>query len=85
MSNYHYNDQRGNSGCLGQSQYYTLEETTQYTCDQPCICRFTDERSTKDKMYYNWFVKDQPMQLPGPQRPFPQPVNSSCKNNIGGK
>jgi hypothetical protein len=37
-------------------------------CDQPpgmgCLDRWSQERSVKDRMYYNWFVLNQPVQLP---------------------
>jgi hypothetical protein len=81
MSNYHYNDQSGcPGGCLQQSSYSDLKDTTNFSCDQPCLCRFgVDERSSKDRMYYNWFVLDQPMQLPPPGKPLPQPKNDICK------
>lgn len=80
MSNYHYNDQSGhNQGCLNKSQYSDLKDTINYSCDQPCLCRWSDERSSKDKMYYNWFVLDQPMQLPPPGKQLPTPPNDNCK------
>ena len=63
MSNYHYRE-GGCTTCLEQSSYSSLQNTTNYDCDQYCICRGTDERSDKDKMYYNWFVKGDPMRLP---------------------
>ena len=64
MSNYHYSDQRRTNDCL-QNNYVELKDTTNYNCDLKCLCRFgVDERSDKDKMYYSWFVLDQPMKLP---------------------
>lgn len=78
MSNYHYNDQIGCKGsCINSSMYSELKDTTNYTCDQPCICRASTERSDKDKMYYNWFVLDQPMVLP-PGKNIPMPKNKLC-------
>lgn len=80
MSNYHYNDQSGcKGGCLSNSQYTDLKDTTNYSCDQPCLCRWSDERSAKDKMYYNWFVLNQPMTLPPPGKLLSNPQNNNCK------
>ena len=79
MSNYHYSDQSGcKNGCLGKSSYSDLKDTTDYTCDQACLCRFTGERSDKDKLYYNWFVLGQPMKLPT-SGAIPPPANNTCK------
>ena len=64
MSGYNYNDRGGCPSCLTSGSYSTLENTTNYTCDQPCLCRFTSDRSDKDKMYYDWFVLKKPMDLP---------------------
>lgn len=75
MSNYHYKECKG---CLGKNQYSDLQDTTKFSCDQPCLCRWTGERSTKDKMYYNWFVLDQPMQLE--KDLHQQSANNNCKN-----
>jgi hypothetical protein len=54
------------------TKYVSLQETQNYECDQPCLCRFTDERSDKDRMYYDWFVLNKPIVIPEP----------SGKNNI---
>lgn len=64
MSNYHYNDQRGCRGCLENGDYSDLQNTTHFSCDQKCLCRFNDDRSTKDKMYYNWFVLNKTITIP---------------------
>lgn len=77
MSNYHYNDQVGCKTCLDRGSYSDLKDTTHYSCDQPCICRYSTERSNKDKMYYSWFVLDQPMQL-APDKNIATP-NNNCK------
>lgn len=62
MSNY--NDQSGCQTCLQKNSYVILQNTSQFTCDLPCLCRFNvDERSSKDKMYYNWFVLNSPMDI----------------------
>lgn len=61
MSNYHYNDQVNKN--LREGDYSTLEETTHYSCDQYCICRHTSNRSDKDKMYYDWFVLNKPIDI----------------------
>ncbi len=78
MSNYHYYEGSRGRDCLMNNSYSDLQDTTNYTCDQPCICRFTDERSEKDKMYYAWFVKDQPMNLPTSGQ-IAQPSNNCQK------
>jgi hypothetical protein len=81
MSNYHYNDQRGCRQCFDTSGYSELQNTTHYSCDQKCLCRFNDDRSSKDKMYYNWFVLNQNMVLPPSytqkiqEKIFPIPIN----------
>lgn len=79
MSNYHYNDQSScKGGCLNKSQYSDLQNTTHYSCDLPCLCRWSDERSSKDKMYYNWFVLNQKMQLPAPGKILASPSDNNC-------
>jgi hypothetical protein len=47
-----------------RTKYSNLEDTTNYDCDQPCLCRNTGDRSVKDKMYYDWFVLNKPVQMP---------------------
>lgn len=82
MSNYHYYE--GNcsgSNCVNRASYSDLQNTTNYTCDHPCTCRFTNERSNKDKMYYSWFVQDQPMNLPTVGT-IPQPTSDDCQKYI---
>jgi hypothetical protein len=81
MSNYHYNDQNGCVGCLKKSAYSQLKNVNDYTCDLPCLCRFNvDERSDKDKMYYDWFVLQKPMKLPM-NGVIPNPSFKMCNNN----
>lgn len=63
---------------MNRAGYSDLQDTTQYTCDQPCLCRFTNERSNKDRMYYSWFVMNQPIQLPSAPNTIPQP-NDGCQ------
>ena len=77
MSNYHYN---GQSGRGENGKYLNLKNTATYNCDLDCMCKHTDERSDKDRMYYNWFVLDQPVQLPPPGQQIKQPKNNMCKN-----
>lgn len=75
MSGYNYNDQMGKgcgNGCT-TTLYNTLEETVSGPCKPSCICRNNKERSSKDKMDYNFYVKGQPMNL----KPF--------QNNAGWK
>ena len=79
MSNYHYNDQSGCQTCLDRSAYSSLANTTNYTCDQPCLCRFTNERSTKDRMYYNWFVLNEPVVLPLDNQKLSNPSQKQCQ------
>lgn len=64
MSGYHYTENSGCNGCLSNGSYSDLADTTNYTCDQPCLCRFSDERSVKDRIMYDWFVLNKPMNLP---------------------
>lgn len=78
MSNYHYKDQGSCQSCIDKSSYSDLKDTTNYSCDQPCLCRFDEGRSTKDKMYYNWFVLNKPMVLPSPGKNLPQQNAGNC-------
>lgn len=65
MSNYYYNDQSGCNSCLEKNDYSELKNISNYSCDLPCLCRFNvDERSDKDKMYYDWFVLNKPVNIP---------------------
>jgi hypothetical protein len=78
MSNYHYNDQSKNFAISGACDYSLLKDTTNYSCDQACLCRFDEDRSQKDKMYYNWFVLKQPMELPPPGNVLPFAKTGNC-------
>lgn len=62
MSNYHYGDQTCSS-CLKLQSYSDLKNTVDYSCDNYCSCRFTNERSDKDKLYFDFFVLGKPMNL----------------------
>jgi hypothetical protein len=53
--------------------YSDLEDTTNYDCDQKCLCRETGDRSVKDKMYYDYYVLNKP--VPN------MPKQSNIKNN----
>lgn len=64
MSNFHYNDQSGCPSCATRNDYSSLANTTNYSCDQKCSCRFSNERSTRDKLNYDWYVLGKPMNLP---------------------
>lgn len=64
------------SDCENGGNYSSLENTTRYSCDLPCLCRFSDERSDMDKMYYDWFVMKKPIALPPPGVNLPQPENN---------
>jgi hypothetical protein len=78
MSSYNNSDQSSCVSCMHRSSYSTLGNTTNYSCDQQCLCRFTGDRSVKDKMYYNWFVLNQPMILPQQNKPISVPKNNNC-------
>jgi hypothetical protein len=41
--------------------YSNLQNTDKTDCEVSCICRGLNERSVKDRLYYNWFVLNQPM------------------------
>jgi hypothetical protein len=60
--------------------YTKFDKLTNYSCDQPCICRFNEDRTPKDKMYYSWFVLNQPMNIPITNSNIPVPQNSYCNN-----
>lgn len=49
--------------CHVQNSYASLEQTTNYSCDIPCLCRFDEGRSSKDKMYYDFYVLNKPMMM----------------------
>jgi len=68
MSGYNYDDRTNCRDCRSKYEYTDLKNLTNYQCDQPCICRFTNERSTKDKMYYDIFVLGKNVNIP-PQKP----------------
>lgn len=78
MSNYHYNDQTTCKSCNKMYDYTDLKNLTDYQCDQPCICRFTSERSTKDRMDYDVFVLGQNITLPLMK---PNPLKFNSGNN----
>jgi hypothetical protein len=76
---YHYNyDQKSTFNQDNACNYSILKNTTNYSCDQPCLCRFDEERSAKDRMYYNWFVLQKPMNLPAPGQMLPEPQKMNC-------
>lgn len=62
MSSYH-EDKKGCTNCLQTGQYKNLSNLTNYSCDQTCSCRFTNERSTRDMMNFNYYVLGKPMNL----------------------
>jgi hypothetical protein len=49
--------------CHYSNSYSTLQDTTNYSCDIPCLCRFDEGRSSKDKMYFDFFVLNKPIEL----------------------
>jgi hypothetical protein len=58
-----YTDTSKCPNCYNRKDYSTLDDTTNYHCDQKCICRNSSERSTKDKMDYVWYVENKPVPL----------------------
>jgi hypothetical protein len=78
MSNY-YEGNQGCQGCLQKGQYTDLKNMTNFECDNYCSCRFQNGRSTKDKMYYDWFVLNKPMNIPkGGDVVLKPPQNNVC-------
>lgn len=69
MSNYHYDDRSSCSSCVTNTVYSSLKETNNHGCGPKCMMRFNDERSVKDKMYYQHFVLNKPLRL--------NPINES--------
>lgn len=62
MSNYHYNDQSGCSGCNG-TDYRMFKNVCKTDKLPACMDRYNSERSVKDTMYYNYYVLGKPMHL----------------------
>ena len=60
MSNYENNSSCRD--CTNKYSYSSLENSDVYQCDQECICRGTNERSTRDKMDYNFYVLKKPFE-----------------------
>lgn len=60
MSNY---ENQGCSNCIKSQAYSPLDKTADYSCDYQCSCRYTNERSDKDKLYFNFYVLGKPMNL----------------------
>lgn len=58
MSNY-YNDQYKPNLYL----YSNVKHLDDYSCNQKCSCRDTNERSNRDIMDYNYYVLGKPMNL----------------------
>jgi len=61
MTSRHYFDQQWKNY---KGFYSPLDKTDTYVCDQKCLCRDTYERSTKDKMDYDYFVLNKPVEVP---------------------
>lgn len=59
MSNY---ENSSCKDCVNKYSYSDLEKSDKYECNQYCICRDTNERSTKDIMDYNFYVLKKPYQ-----------------------
>lgn len=77
---YHYEyDRKSNFNTDPACSYSLLKDTTNYSCDQPCLCRFDEERSAKDRMYYNWFVLKSPMVLPQGGQNLQPPQKMNCQ------
>jgi len=60
MSNYHYNDQQNSKN---NYSYTDVKHITDYECDQKCLCREVNERSDKDRLYYDFYVLNKPINL----------------------
>jgi superfamily II helicase len=60
MSNYENNNSCRD--CTNKYSYSSLANSDEYDCNQECICRNTNERSTKDIMDYNFYVMKKPFQ-----------------------
>lgn len=51
-----YNEHTSCQDCFSKTKFTPLKDTANYDCDQPCLCRYTGERSDKDRMmmaFYN--------------------------------
>jgi len=79
MSGYNYYENRDKS-CANTGDYYRLAQTTTYTCDQPCICRESQERTAKDRMYYDVFMSDKPVSVQQMVQMANKSGVPSCKN-----
>lgn len=62
MSGYNYSE-GGCKTCLQKGSYLPLSETTNYTCDQQCLCRHSQERTAFDKTYYSVYQSDKPVNI----------------------
>jgi len=76
------------SSCSNTRDYSALQDTSNYTCDQKCICRFENQRSTKDQMDYQIFVLGKPLDCEGQEfgpNSGNDPYLSSCMKSVGSK
>lgn len=73
MSNY---TDQSCSNCLKTQAYTPLRNTADYSCNQQCSCRDTNERSDKDKIYFDFYVLGKPMRLDPQQESYLQSINS---------
>lgn len=67
-----------------RTAYAKLKDTQHFDCNQHCLCRFTGDRSTKDKLYYDWFVLDKPASFP-PNMEIPSGLRGSDKEGYNGQ
>lgn len=75
----YYEGNQSCQGCLTKGKYTDLKNITNYECDNYCSCRFTNERSTKDRLYYDWFVLNKPMIIPnGNNKVLQTPKINTC-------
>lgn len=51
----HYNDQGGCDNCSANG-FVPLQEASKYNCGPSCTSRYLTERSTMDKMAYDFYV-----------------------------
>jgi hypothetical protein len=53
-----------------RTAYLKLKDTQHFNCDQQCLCRFSGDRSVKDKLYHKWFVLNEPVIFPSNKEGF---------------
>jgi len=51
-------------------KYNQLQNLTKYRCEPSCLCRWDNERSSWDRMQYNWMVKGKQPNVPPASQSF---------------